>query len=120
MHSIADRRLLNQGITGAGRRKPPDVVAWSGAVQAQEYEAAKWALGLRLTDVAVARQVETAFERGEILRTHVMRPTWHFVTATDIRSLLELTSPRVHSRMATYMRQMELDARMLVRGTAVI
>jgi hypothetical protein len=73
-----------------------------------------------LTDVAVARQVETAFERGEILRTHVMRPTWHFVTATDIRSLLELTSPRVHSRMATYMRQMELDARMLVRGTAVI
>jgi DNA glycosylase AlkZ-like len=120
MRSIAERRLLHQGITGAGRRKPADVVAWSGAVQAQEYEAAKWALGLRLTDAAVDRQVEAAFERGEILRTHVLRPTWHFVTTKDIRWLLELTGPRVHSRIATYMRQMELDARTLARGTAVI
>jgi hypothetical protein len=120
MRSIAERRLLNQGITGAGRSRPADVVAWSGAVQAQEYEAAKWGLGLRMKDAAVDRQVERAFERGEILRIHVMRPTWHFVTPKDIRWLLQLTAPLVHRRMSTYRRQMELDAKTLARGTAVI
>lgn len=120
MRSIAERRLLNQGITGAGQRRPADVVAWSGAVQAQEYEAAKWGLGLRMKDAAVDRQVERAFERGDILRTHVMRPTWHFVTPRDIRWLLELTAPLVRRRMSPYWRQMELDVKTLARGTAVI
>lgn len=120
MTSIAERRLLNQGITGAGRRRPADVVAWSGAVQSQEYEAAKWGLGLRMRNAALDRQVEKAFERGEILRTHVMRPTWHFVTPHDILWLLDLTAPRVYQRLATYERQMELDGRTFARGTAVI
>ena len=118
--AAAGRRLRNQSITGVGRRKPADVVASSGAVQAQEYEPAKWGLGLRMQDGATDAQIERAFERGEILRTHVMRPTWHFVTPDDIRWLLELTAPRVHQRMAPYDRQLELDTKTMVRGTAVI
>ena len=93
---------------------------WLGAVQAQEYEAAKWGLGLRLRAGATDAEIERAFEQGRILRTHVMRPTWHFVTPADIRWLLELTAPRVQRVMAPYNRKLELDARTLTRGTGII
>ena len=119
IEAIPERRLLNQCIDRARHRKPAEVVAWLGAVQAQEYEPAKWALGLRLTDGADL-DVERAFEQGLILRTHVMRPTWHFVTPADIRWMLELTAPFVHRRMAIYDGQLGLDAAAKRRGTAVI
>ena len=81
-------------------------MAWFGAVQAQEYPAARWALGLRaraLTDRLVAH----AFDAGEILRTHAMRPTWHFVARADIRWLQMLTGPRVQALNAYYARKNE-------------
>jgi hypothetical protein len=118
--AIARRRLVNHGITSAGRRRPADVVSWYGAVQAQEYEPAKWGLGLRMDENAIDAQVEEAFTRGQILRTHVMRPTWHFVTSADIRWLLELTAARVHRVMSTYNRQMGLDTALMVRGTKIV
>ena len=107
--AIAAARLRRQLLTGAGLRRPADVVAWFGAMQAQEYEHAKWALGLRLRDGVVAADIERAFQDGQILRTHVMRPTWHFVTPGDIRWMLELTAPSVHRRMAVYDRQLGLE-----------
>ena len=118
--AIAQQRLVNQGLTRAGRRRPADVVGWLGAVQAQEYAAASWGLGLRMHDGAVAEDVERAFAQHRILRTHVMRPTWHFVAAADIRWLLELTAACVHRRMAPYDRQLGLDAATLTRSTVVI
>jgi hypothetical protein len=45
-----------------------------GAVQAQDFAAARWALGLRMHK-ATATDIERAFNDGTILRTHVMRPT---------------------------------------------
>jgi hypothetical protein len=118
--SIATRRLRNQRITSAGLRHAVDVVSWLGAVQAQEYEPAKWALGLRMRDGAVDADVDRAIDDGRILRTHVMRPTWHFVAAADIRWMVELTGPRVQQRMVPYDRHLELDARTLVRGLRII
>ena len=118
-HTIAARRLRNQAITGAGRRSPADVAAWFGAIQAQEYAPAKWGLALRMEADSRDTDIERAFDAGQILRTHLMRPTWHFVTPADIRWLLELTAPRVHLRMAPYNRQLELDAPTLTRAAAV-
>lgn len=118
--SVLGWRLINQRIDGPGHRRPEDVVAWSGAVQAQEYEPAKWGVGLRMRSDPVDADVQRAFDDGRILRTHVLRPTWHFVTPADIRWMLALTAPRVRLRMATYWRQMELDAKAFARGTAVI
>jgi hypothetical protein len=115
---IARRRLLNQCITRPRQRRASDVVAWLGAVQAQEYEPAKWALGLRMRDAAVDGEIQRAFDEGRILRTHVLRPTWHFVTPADIRWLLELTAPRIYRAMSPSFRREELDTRALVRGTA--
>lgn len=120
LSAIAAQRLHNQLLTRAGLRRPEDVIKWLGAVQAQEYEPAKWALGIRMRDGAVDDIVERAFADGRILRTHVMRPTWHFVTPDDIRWLTELTGPRVQRLMSTYHRQLELDSGLLVRGTKII
>jgi hypothetical protein len=66
---IADRRLRNQLVTRAGLRRPADVVGWFGAIQAQEYAVAKWAIALRMRDGASDTEVERAFEEGRILRT---------------------------------------------------
>ena len=112
-------RLRNQRLSGGRFARPEDVVSWLGAVQAQEYADSKWALALRsrrTTDAAIER----ALTKGAILRTHVLRPTWHFVAAADIRWLLELTGPRVSARMAPYNRHLELDASVFRRSRNAI
>jgi hypothetical protein len=68
-------------------------VRYLGAVQAQDYPGAKWGLARRRRRAAEAA-IEKAFTAGTILRTHVLRPTWHFVTPADIRWMLALTAPR--------------------------
>ena len=93
---IAPVRLRHQKLAAADGGSPAAVVRWLGAVQAQDYAGARWALGLRVkgaTDHAVAR----AFDAGAILRTHMLRPTWHFVAPEDIRWIQTLTAPRVHA-----------------------
>ncbi len=118
--SIPDLRLLNQRITRPGSRSPEKLVAWMGAVQAQEYGPAKWGLALRSPGSTTDAAIERAIQQGRILRTHVLRPTWHFVTPADIRWMLELTAPQVHRRMAPYDRQLGLDADVKTRATRVM
>jgi hypothetical protein len=118
--SIADLRLQNQRITRPGPRGVENVVSWLGAVQAQEYGPAKWGLALRSPGSISDAAIERAIDRGRILRTHVLRPTWHFVTPGDLRWMLELTAPQVHRRMSTYDRQLGLDAGLMTRATGVI
>jgi hypothetical protein len=109
---IARLRLLNQHIDGTRFTQPAELVTWLGAVQSQDYTGAKWALGLRLPG-SVDDEIERAFASGAILRTHVMRPTWHFVAPADIRWMLALTAPRVHALSAYYYRKLELDDALL-------
>jgi len=116
---IARWRLHNQRIGTQLLQEPPEVVRWLVAAQAQDYAGAKWALGLRL-QTATDHSIEQAFDAGAILRTHVMRPTWHFVAPADIRWLLALTAPRVHVANAFMYRQLELDERTLKRSQAVL
>ena len=118
--AVAAQRLHNQFITRPTLRSAHDVVSWFGAVQAQEYAPAKWGLGLRMHGASTDAAVERAFNEGRILRTHVMRPTWHFVTPSDIRWMLELTRANVHRRMAGYNRQLGLDDALLTKGTAIL
>jgi len=102
------RRLRAQRLSGEPFASPAAAVAWSVGVQAQEYAEALWSLGMRVRDVTAA-DVEAACDRGEILRTHVMRPTWHFVAAADLRWLLRLTGPRIQASNAGRYRQLGLD-----------
>jgi hypothetical protein len=117
--SIADQRLANQRVTINGHRDPAKLVSWLGAVQAQEFGPAKWGLGLRQPAGITDAKIQRAFDAGRILRTHVMRPTWHFVTPADICWMIELTGETVHRRMATYDRQLGLDASIFRRAAKV-
>jgi hypothetical protein len=105
---IARTRVRNQRIGEARLRSAHDVVDWLVAVQAQDFAGAKWSLGLRMRR-GTEGDVERAFAEGSILRTHVMRPTWHFVTPSDIRWMLTLTAPRVRAASTSMLRRLELD-----------
>jgi len=101
-------RLQNQHLAEPQFTRPADMVRWLGAMQAQDYSGAKWAIGQRIIS-GTDKIIEKAFNNGDILRTHVMRPTWHFVTREDIRWMLDLTAARVQAIAATRHRQLELD-----------
>jgi hypothetical protein len=116
---IVAERLHNQKLSSPDCKRAVDVVRWLGAVQAQDFPAAKWALALRMR-AATDADVEQAFNDGQILRTHVMRPTWHFVAPDDIRWLLALTAPRVNARCGPNYRKYELDEAVLKRSNKVL
>src|SRR5918912_1092010 len=114
---IAARRLHAQRLIGEPFTSVVDTVRWLGAVQAQDYAGAMWALGQR-TQGATAAALDRLFDAGVILRTHVLRPTWHVVLPEDIRWLLELTGPRVRRGLAARWRQLEIDAGVVARASA--
>ena len=116
---ITRLRLHNQRLSTTAFKNPAEAVGWLGAVQSQDYAGAKWALGQRVQNASDA-SIEQAFNEGAILRTHVMRPTWHFVRPEDIRWMLELTAPRINALCATYYRKLELDAAIFKRSNALL
>ncbi|HYF65414.1 MAG TPA: winged helix DNA-binding domain-containing protein [Herpetosiphonaceae bacterium] len=117
--TIAHQRLANQGLSTSPFADPGAVTLALGALQAQDYAGAKWAIGLRMpraTDASISQ----AYAEGTLLRTHLLRPTWHFVNPADIHWLLALTAPRVHARNATYYRRLEIDADVIRRSAAAL
>jgi hypothetical protein len=112
MNSIIQRRLLNQRLTGDRHETPEEAVRLLGAVQSQDFAPAKWSVGQR-TIGATDADVQQAYVAGSILRTHVLRPTWHFVLPHDIRWMLELLAPRVHASSGSFYRSQGLDTPVL-------
>src|SRR4051812_3447080 len=96
---ILRRRLANQHLVAQPSSDPRAVVAHLGAVQSQDFPAALWALAQRVAGASPS-SLRCAFDRGELLRTHVLRPTWHLVAPEDIRWMLELTGSRIRRGMA--------------------
>ncbi|HZI24956.1 MAG TPA: winged helix DNA-binding domain-containing protein [Chryseolinea sp.] len=115
---IIKLRLSNQQIASTRFEKPEEILVWLAAVQAQEFGMAKWGLGLRLKGIDDTA-IEKSFNEGKIIRTHLLRPTWHFVSAADIRWMLALTAPRVHSVNKYYYKKFELDDAVFKRANAV-
>ena len=112
-------RLRNQHLTEPQFTNPADLVRWLGAVQAQDYGGAAWALGQRLKG-ATAESIDKALARGDIIRTHVLRPTWHFVAPEDVRWMIELTAKRIRMHTATRLRFMELNDAIFVKCANII
>jgi DNA glycosylase AlkZ-like len=117
--AIAVTRLRRQRLWGAPLGSAAEVVGWLAAVQAQDFFGSKWGLAQRISGTDEAA-MDGAFASGEILRTHLLRPTWHFVTPADIRGLLALTGPRVHARSATMYRRVGADTDTMRRVEAVV
>ena len=116
---IPDLRLHNQFLSQTSFTDPGPVVSALGAVQSQDYAGGKWGLGLRMkgaTDAAL----DQAFNEGRLLRTHILRPTWHFVAPQDIRWMLALSAPRVHTANRFMYRQQGLDGTIIKKSYRVL
>ncbi len=115
MINIAEYRLYNQQIARPEFEKPGQVVAWLGAVQAQDYPGALWSIGLR-TPGAMLSDVEQAIADRAIIRTWPMRGTLHFVAPEDVRWMLALLTPRVAANSAGRRAQLGLDETIFARS----
>ena len=116
---ISAIRLQNQQLAVTSFHTPKELVGWMGAMQAQDFIQAKWALGVRLPHLT-EEKILSAFNQGDILRTHLMRPTWHFVSADDIYWLLELTAKQIKSAMKARNRDLELTEAVFKKSQEVL
>jgi hypothetical protein len=113
-------RLSNQGLARAAFRRAEEVVAWFGAVQAQDYLGALWGIGQRLRRATEA-EVEAAEARRTIVRTWPMRGTLHFVAAADARWMTRLLAPRVMARHAArWKRDFGVDGALVARADDIL
>lgn len=119
LNEIALLRLANQQIASPSFNSAAEITRWLGAVQAQDFPMSKWALGVRLPG-STDKTVESAIDRGEIIRTHVLRPTWHLVSSADIHWMLELSAPQIKSLSRSRDKELGLDETAFTRSNAII
>ena len=117
-HDIARLRLINQRLVPTPSTAT-ELVRWMGCIQAQDYAMAKWAVGCRLSK-ATESGIEKDFNEGKILRTHALRPTWHFVCPEDVRWMLKFNAPKVRALSRPYHRQLEIDAAILKKTKTLL
>jgi hypothetical protein len=118
---VAAQRLAAQRIARPDHRSPAALVAWMGAIQAQDPAGARWAVALRLAGKPVAEQeILGALQEGSIIRTHVMRWTWQLVTPADLHWMLPLVAARLFQRAARRFRELGLDQKTLGRSRAIL
>ncbi len=117
---IRKLRLYNQQLLQSHYTTPQQIVSYMAAMQAQEYAMAKWAIALRLQNPTTDTIIEKAFNNGEILRTHILRPTWHFVSPIDIKWMLTISAPRVTQANAFMYRKYNTDAKFFAKCNSLI
>ena len=116
---IAYYRLINQQIERPKFKAVKEMVGWMGALQAQDYGMAKWAIGLRLPNTT-DQLIETAINNGEIIRTHLLRPTWHFISAGDIYWMLALRAAPIKASFRSRLKQLGLSESMIAASNRII
>jgi hypothetical protein len=116
---IAHTRLINQQLAASAYTSAKELVSWMGAMQAQDYPMVRWAIGSRLPNSTDA-QVAAALDSGELLRTHLLRPTWHVVSADDIYWLLDLTAPHIKASIRARYKELELSESLFTKSHSAI
>ena len=119
LNEISEVRLISQKVAAPDFKTPEEIVSWMGAMQAQDYSMAKWAIGVRLPDTS-DKKVEAAIDKGEILRIHVLRPTWHFIPAADIYWMLELSRTKIKSSFRSRDKELELTETVIVKTQSIL
>jgi hypothetical protein len=119
IREITATRLAGQGLLTPLADSAHGVVSRLVAVQAQDYDGARWAIHLRAPNLG-EQDIEREFRDGRLIRTHVLRPTWHFVTPEDLRWTLQLTAPRVNRMMGSESRSLDLMPGVLTRAYKTI
>ncbi len=116
---ISIQRLIRQNIVGPKTWRVKDLAGYLGAVQAQDYNMSKWAFGIRLRG-STESMINEAIDKGEIIRTHILRPTWHYVSSDDIYWLLDLTAKHLRSSISFRDRQLELTESIFSKSNAIL
>jgi hypothetical protein len=119
LEDVTRLRMRNQRLDESSFEHPDYVVSWFGAMQAQDYSAAKWAVSLRSKNLSNSL-LDQSFGEGKILRTHVLRPTWHFVTPADIRWMLQLTAPHIRAQAIHWYRSLGLTDEVFAKTDALL
>lgn len=117
--TISLLRFRNQHIDGENINTVKHLVHWMGAIQSQDYAMAKYAIGVRLKN-STNKTIEEAINKGEIIRTHVLRPTWHFVAAEDVKWMLQLTAKNLNRAMSSNNKRLELDEKTFKKANGII
>src|SRR5690606_19726113 len=112
-------RLAHQQISVNHLKNPRDVVRWMGAIQAQDFGMSLWAVGVRLPQAAQSAVLKE-IDKGSIIRTHLLRPTWHLVAANDVSWLLDLSAPRIRTLVKSRQRELELTPAVLKKSASVM
>ena len=119
LEDVSNIRLVNQQIEASTFEEGKDLVSWMGAMQAQDYAMATWAIGLRLPGVT-EKLIQEDINRGTILRTHLLRPTWHFVSADDIWWILDLTAAQVRIKSGSRLKELGISSEVALKSNQVI
>jgi hypothetical protein len=117
---VIRQRLAGLLLRGTGAAAPADVVGGLTAMQAQEHAHARWSVAQRTADQPRAGAIDRAFDDGQFLRTHVLRPTWHYVAPSDLPWLMRLSGPRLVAGNARMYADLGLDGRTLGQSNDVI
>ena len=118
-HRVLRRRLATQRLASAPLATATDAVRLLTCVQSQERDHAFFALSQRSRATTYAA-VRAEHDAGRFVRTHILRPTWHFVTPEDLRWILALTGPRVEQREAPYLRKFGYDEPTVGRAFEIV
>lgn len=101
-------RLYNQLLSGNRMKEAHEIVSHMGAMQSQAFDMARWAIGVRLSG-STDRDIANAINSGTVIRTHILRPTWHFVAAEDIHWMFDLSSPRIRPVYLSYYKMNRIE-----------
>src|SRR5262245_27164127 len=94
---IALQRIKNQFLQENSFSSPVEVLERVGVMQAQDFAMVKWALGLRCG--CTEKDLDMEFDEAKIIRTHLLRPTWHIASAENVRWLISLSAPQIKKAM---------------------
>ena len=116
---ISNRRLTNQCIGSSIHDNVKNLVSSMGAIQAQDFAMAKWAIGIRVAKSTI-NDINEAFNKGDLIRTHLMRPTWHIVSSNDVHWMLDLTAQRIKSSLRSRHTELGLNSEALNKANRII
>lgn len=116
---IAQLRLSNQQLTMKDLNSAKDLVNWMGAVQAQDFGMSKLAISSRLKN-SNEEKINTSLDNAEILRTHLLRPTWHLVSADNIYWILNLSAPRLKRILKNRLKDLEISKFVLIKSFKIL
>lgn len=112
-------RLYNQLLADHSLKQPLEIVSWMGAMQSQSLDLAKWAIGVR-SEGKTVKDIDALLNSGKVIRTHILRPTWHFVTADDIHWMYDLSNPRLKPIYRSYAKMRQVDDELIYKAIPIL